>query len=261
MPRQAARDETLGALERSVGRGSARIELQLEFCFEVDIGKPRQAPPTKGPRLRRLVRRLGSWSWRLLWSAIMRLMGRWLRKQGVNYATGVIDFRAHRCRYRHLSDSREVFVSGDSRSEVAPGGARASSGDGFASALEPVWLFDLIRGVVDAREQSEAETLDGHTCRRFAAYADLNRVAEAVSYQVAVPSGVDRLDDLKRIPVKVWLDDEGYIRRIRHRLGNVKASTGTLTLNLSEFGIELPSDWSSPSPPTDAASAAAGGPS
>ena len=123
--------------------------------------------------------------------------------------------------------------------------------------FEPLWVFDLIRGVVDAEEQT-AESLAGHTCRRFLARADLNRVTEAVPYEVAVPTGLDRLDDLKQIPVEVWLDDEGYIRRVRHTfMASRTTEIATVALDLSDFGIE-PSDWSPPSVPADPGADAAG---
>ena len=97
----------------------------------------------------------------------------------------------------------------------------------------------------DAHAHEQAgQRLDGRTCRRFAAHADLNRVAEAVTYRTAIPEGMSRLDDLARIPVDVWLDDDGHIRRVRHTSGGANASTEISTLDLTELGTELCSDWS-----------------
>ncbi len=44
------------------------------------------------------------------------------------------------------------------------------------------WVLEALERtrVVDARERT-AKGLDGSTCRRFAAHADVNRVAEAVA--------------------------------------------------------------------------------
>jgi len=54
--------------------------------------------------------------------------------------------------------------------------------------------------------------------------------------------------------VEVWVDDEGYIRRIRHASGHPGRSMFTSTLDLTELGIALPSDWSRiPTAPTSQA--------
>lgn len=245
--------EVLAALEHTIGRGSARIEFCQEFSLDLDMGKSRSDPAEggSGSPLRRLIRRLGSDLLHLSIVGALRLLGRWLRKQGPRHATGVIDFRAHQCRYHYPSDSRTVLVKGDLRSEGARGAKLSPGSPGSVSALEPLWLFDLIRGVVDAQEQT-AENLDGQTCRRFAAHADLNRVAEAVPHHVALPTGMDRLDDLKQVPVDVWLDQDGHIRRIRHDMSASETSIGAVTLDLSDFGVEPPSDWFAPSLRTDA---------
>ncbi len=69
-------------------------------------------------------------------------------------------------------------------------------------------------------------------------------MAEAVTYRTAIPAGMSWLDDLARIPVDVWLDDDGHIRHIRHTSGGHHTPTGISTLDLIELGIEPPSDWS-----------------
>ncbi len=189
-----------------------------------------------------------------MWGA-RRLVDRWSRKAAAQPQRGVIDFATHRCMYGPYKVSREreeaVLVLGDRLWKGAPGTNVDRLGAGTASALQPVWLVDLLRGIAGASDQ-EQEVLDGHTCRRLAARADLNRVADAVSYSIAIPRGVSRLEDLKEIPIELWVDDDGYIRRIRHTTGGRHAGTSTATLDLSDFGIQLPSDWSRlPSRPTD----------
>lgn len=44
--------------------------------------------------------------------------------------------------------------------------------------------------------------------------------------------------------MELWVDDNGYIRRIRHTTGGRDAGKRTTTADLREFGIELPVDWS-----------------
>ncbi|MEJ7892199.1 MAG: hypothetical protein WKF94_06130 [Solirubrobacteraceae bacterium] len=49
---------------------------------------------------------------------------------------------------------------------------------------------------------------------------------------------------MRRIPVEVWVGDDGYIRRVRHTSGRPNKPFGTGTLDLTELGVELPLDWS-----------------
>jgi len=171
----------------------------------------------------------------------MGLALRWVHKYAV--ATGVIEFGAHRCMYGYPGEQEAVMVSGDRSWSGTPGSAVDSLSAGKAPVEQPLWLFDLVRGVVEAREVPGVDR-EGGRSRRFAAIADLNRVAEAVGHHVRLPTGTKWLADLKRIPVEVWVNDDGYIRRIRLREGPLDAPMRSSTLELSEFGIELDVDWS-----------------
>jgi len=237
--------ELSAALGRTVSRRTARIELRHEFSFGLDEPPARRTRPRGGLPVRELIGR------ELLGVALRtggRLVERWVRKKILQSATGFIDFETQRCRFGDPSHATTTLVVGD-RTWTGPFGTavEAASAD-HASTLQPLWLVDLVRGVVTAREQP-SEILQGRTCRRFSAHADLNRAAEAVRYQLAIPTGTARLDELKRIPVELWVDDEGRIRRIRHAHSSgatpsVPPST-TTTVDLIEFDIELPADWSS----------------
>ncbi len=62
---------------------------------------------------------------------------------------------------------------------------------------------------------------------------------------MAVPAGIDQLGDLARITVDVWIDDDGCLRRIRYTSGDARGvGVTTTTLDLTELGVALPSDWS-----------------
>lgn len=105
-------------------------------------------------------------------------------------------------------------------------------------------LRRLMRRPVAEAHVSAEERLDGHTCRRLVAQADLNRAADAVSYELALPSGMDELGQLTRVPLELWVDAERRIRRIRYGSDASSSATMVLTLDLREFGVESPSDWS-----------------
>lgn len=188
-----------------------------------------------------VLRRIFNWGMSRVLKRLSRTMA-----EGV---AGIIDFEANRCVYYPAPSKAEKIV-GDRRWYGAPGATVDGLVASPASELPPLWLVDLLRGVVDARQQG-AETLDGHTARRFLAHADLNRAAEAISYQMAVSSDMDQGVDLTHMAVEVWVDDDDYIRRIRHASGNPGRSMFTSTLDLTELGIALPSDWSQiPAVPT-----------
>jgi len=136
-----------------------------------------------------------------------------------------------------------VLVVEDRLWRGAPGTAVESIAAGTASPLQPLWLVDVLRGVVDASGRTQ-EALDGHNCSAFSAHADLNRAAAALPYRLAIPAAARQLEDLEQIRVELWVDDDGFIRRIRHTSTGRDAGTTTATVDLTDFAVELPTDWS-----------------
>jgi hypothetical protein len=253
------REEVLGALEHTVARGVARIEFRHEIDFDFDMAASR-TPPILGSLVLRVLRRpsrrssvsllrgigrlLMRWAGKLAASAMVRLSKRWMGKLGAQRAVGVIDFDAHRCMYGYREQSEVTLVAGDEYWHGEPGTSVDAVSQKPASATQPLWLLDLVRGVAEAHESGE-ELLDGHTCRRFVGHADLNHAAAAVPYEMAVPSGMNQLGQLTRIPVELWIDPERQIRRICHNSGErPNAPKITSTVDLIEFGVGPPPDWS-----------------
>ncbi len=155
---------------------------------------------------------------------------------------GIIDLEAHRCVY-HEDRSKAELIVGDRCWHGAPRTTVDGRSAQPASAYQPLWLVDVVGGVVDATEQAP-EAVNGRMTRRFSAHADLNRAAETVPYKMALPPG-GKYFRVTRISLEVWVDHDGYIRRIRQ----ISAYSGvltrsTITLDVMEFGIALPSDWS-----------------
>lgn len=242
----------LDALERTTARKTARIELRFMLAFELDAPKSRSSPQPAGKLIRRLVHELGRRVLRLLLWGVTRLFRRWTRQLTAQRAVGVVDFEAHRCTYGYPSQSEVMLVVEDRLWQGTPGTALASLSSKPAPASQPLWLVDLLHGVEQAHPQG-VDVLDGHACRRYLAHANLNRATDAVSYDMAVPAGIDQLSDLTRIPVEVWIDDEGCIRRVSERHGKDDPMRGASTFSLSELGTQLslselgtqpPSDWS-----------------
>jgi len=251
-----SREEVLGALEHTFARGAAQIEFRIEFDLYIDESRP---PPVRlGPHLRRLVRRpsrqafesllraigrlLMHWAGKLAVSTLRRLLKRWIDKLVAQPAVGIVDFGAHRCMYGHPGRSEVTLVAGDEYWHGAAGTAVDDLSKKPASVLQPLWLLDLVRGVEETHAIGD-ERVDGHTCRHLVGHADLNRAADAVCYEMPVPQGMDQLGQLARLSLELWVDPERQIRRIRHHRGE-RAATSTSTLDLREFGVEPPSDWS-----------------
>ncbi len=155
---------------------------------------------------------------------------------------GVVDFQAHRCVY-HDKSSMATLIVGNRRWYAAPGTTVDELSARAASVTQPLWLVDLVGGVVDATEQAP-EDLSGRATRRFSAHADLNRAAESVSYEIAAPPEMEHSGDLTRIPLEVCVDHDGYIRRIRYFTAGPADFQSTSTVDVIELGVALPSDWS-----------------
>lgn len=256
-----SREDVPGALERTLARGAARFEYRYELDFDFDWPASQSPPVRVGPLVRHLMRRrsgqalnallramrdlLMRWAGQLAASATLRVSKRWSGKLSAQRAVGVIDFDAHRCMYGYPGRSEVMLVVGDRYWQGAPGTAvDALSEKPGSSAIQPLWVLDLVRGVEEAHASGE-EVLDGHTCRRLSAHADLNRVADAVPYQIALPPGIEQLGQLTQLPVELWVDRDGQIRRIRHSSGERPgAPMNTSTVELRELGVEPPSDWS-----------------
>jgi hypothetical protein len=242
---ESARSHVVEALERTIASGSARLQLRFELRWPDDLSARdfRWAGETGDPAARRLWRWLGSIAIRAFVWGSRRLVHRW-SKAAAQPQHGVIDFAAHRCMYGPVKVFKEreeaVLVVEDRYWTGAPGEPIDRLSAKTASAYQPLWLLNLLRGVIDAEERG-VDLVHGQPCTHFGAEVDLPCAADAISYEMALPPGVSQLQDLKEVPVEVWIDDEGYVRRARH---TAPATTSVLTVDLIEFSISLPCDWS-----------------
>jgi hypothetical protein len=105
---------------------------------------------------------------------------------------------------------------------------------------EVLWLLRLLPGTTDASPNG-TETIRGTTCRRFAAHTDMERAATANGDGLRPPS-VDRFEELRAVPVTVWIDGQ-HVRRVRFERGPQLRHRATL--DLWEFGVPVGDlDWS-----------------
>lgn len=106
-----------------------------------------------------------------------------------------------------------------------------------SSVASPLWLIDLLAGIITADDRGSTQ-VEGQQLRHIVATANL---AEASSSQPdGMPSPArNRYEELLQLPVELWLGDD-RLRRIRfvseHR---------TETLMLDAFGVDIQElDWS-----------------
>jgi hypothetical protein len=93
-----------------------------------------------------------------------------------------------------------------------------------------LWLLDVLRGAGDCVLEGE-EALRDVPCRRIAVSADLERASALVPEGLAVPS-VERVEDLRALPLTAWIDGR-HVRRVR--FSEHGPTSSTLTLDLLDF--------------------------
>lgn len=108
--------------------------------------------------------------------------------------------------------------------------------------MTPLWLFGLLRGVTEATETG-TDQVCGRRCRRLRATTDLARVSGAVPDKTPLPPGAWP-EELGALPLDLWLDEEGYVRRIGFQHRFFGPDSHTYSLELFEFGTKDRVDWS-----------------
>jgi hypothetical protein len=234
---EAAR-EIVACAERTLAAPSARIELHQEFTY--------QRPEWPRPRgLSGMVLRLAGKLGKLLARAWWRRATRHLepaRRPEFGHLVGegiaepargryMIDYGS----YAQIHTEGKTFGGGSGRSfqklDLFPGrGAMADA----------LWLVSLLRGATDASLDG-TETLHGTVCRRLAAHADMERASAASGEGLPAPQ-VDRFEELRAMPVTVWIDGQ-HVRRVRFQQAVLPKLRRTL--DLWDFGVPVNNlDWS-----------------
>jgi hypothetical protein len=216
------------AREQTLVAGSARIELLVERAWEMPVMPYRR----RGGLLRPILSAGKSGAKRLVKVAARDLDFRHQTSEGIIDITGrryMLDYGSYA---RLYADGQEW----DGRS----GRALATLPPDASAVPTPLWLLDLLAGVVGASETGTDE-VRGVTCRHLAGTADLSRASQAAPGGIAAP-GRTRFEDLLALPVEVWIDDT-QIRRIRFS-SSEGAEQRSDTLELWDFGVPLDDlDW------------------
>jgi hypothetical protein len=190
----------------------------------------------------RLPQSLTQPAWRLLpgpLAPLARRAGRRLRRSfRIPVAEGVIDLTrgVAALDYGRHAILIEAGWERGGRSGAAPVGPATPAGPSH-----PIWLLDLLRGAVEA-ESMGTDRVRGATLDRLAARCDLRRASLAARHPMPAPE-VARVEDLERLPVDVWLDGAGLVRRVRHERVEGGLATLTFTLDLLDFGVPVAREW------------------
>ena len=226
-------DSVAEAVSRTAETAMAKVSLEM-ISDTSPMLTGWDPPPERRPGLRGVMSRLFDMAVRLWIKLMMRSADQ------VRRGDGFIDFSARRCgidygAYAELTD-------GSSRWSGRSGRALATLPPEPAWALSPLWLFDLLRGVTEASEV-DSELVRGRRCQHLRASVDLARVSDAVPQHTPLPPG-SWFEELRALPVDIWLDDEGYVRRIRFQHRAPGGASVAYSLELFDFGTKDTVDWS-----------------
>lgn len=129
-------------------------------------------------------------------------------------AEGVLDLAGRRYTLLH-SWMAQLGVGGTCWTG-APGGELSDEflDDVGRGQPDPLWFADLLIGA-HSPAVAGSGSIRGTECRHLTASVDLHRVAAESTEAVWVPERAD-YRELAALPIAVWLDDAGVLRRIRY---------------------------------------------
>jgi hypothetical protein len=232
-----AADEIIACAERTLAAPSTRVELHKEF--RVSLAEWQRPSGWRGNMLRFALK-----TGKLLLHAGWRLATRLKTIRGLEFGHMAGEGIAEPARGRYMIDfgsfaelhaEGKTFGgrSGRSLQTLQPGPYSDRVGD-------VLWLLRLLPGVTGAALDG-TDTLRGTASRRFAAHVDLERASVATGEGLRPPP-VERFEDLRALPVTVWIDGQ-HVRRIRFE--SRPPARLLTTLDLWEFGVPVSGlDWS-----------------
>jgi hypothetical protein len=219
------RDDVLACAERTLRGTQVRVTLKREFDFSM------RERPSMSRRRGGLLRPVGKVVRAGATAAGKAAWRHWAEGEDFGHldGEGIVEPAAR----RHMVDFgsfAELYKDG--RQWNGPSGKPLATTDPWPtdSGLDLWFLLDALLGTAAAEPEAE-ETLHGAHCRRVSARVDLVRAAERTAESPRVPS-VNRFDQLRSLPITVWIDDR-HVRRVRFREGDEVSMT--LTLDLVDF--------------------------
>ena len=118
-----------------------------------------------------------------------------------------------------------------------------SLGPEFASILDqaqqvdPAESLSVLRDVADVTEVGR-ETLEGVETTHYSGELDLRATLEASGVDPAMLEGAAGVDLDQPVPVDVWIDEDGLVRRYETSM-EVSGTTTTTTFEVLEYGVDV----------------------
>ena len=112
------------------------------------------------------------------------------------------------------------------------------------NTLDPSVYLAYLQGIGDDVEKSGSDMLRGSATTRYTATVDLptalRRVATTLPAHLDLQKAVDTLGAI-RIPVAVWLDGEGRVRKVELTMATTRGQHDSLklTMELYDFGVAV----------------------
>lgn len=227
-------DAIAHAVERTAATGRARVSVEAVTDARPLIDGPEmKLPPSPQPGLRGLLNRATSMIFRL----VVGCLANYASAPG--RAIGFLEFESRRSAIDYGAYAE--LVDGSNQWDGRSGRALATLGSDPVQATGPLWLFDLLRGVADASHVG-SDTVRGRVCDHVRASVDVARVSAARPDPTPLPPGTT-FEALEALPLEVWLDDEGLVRRIRFEY-DLPTGARRTSLELFDFGTAASVDWS-----------------
>jgi hypothetical protein len=234
---EAAR-EVVECAQRTLAERGVRIELRQQFRMP-RIQQPR--PRGLAAMVLRVAGRLGGLLFRVLRRRPARRPGATEKPEfGRLVGEGIAEpargrYMINYGSYAEMRTGGETFGGRSGRPvQELPQSHRS------APVADVLWLLRVLRGATRA-SLAGTDTVRGTECRRFDAYVDLERASAAVAGGLAAPQ-VDRFEQLRALPVTVWIDGE-HVRRVEFEQG--ERPSVRRALELWEFDVAVDQlDWS-----------------
>jgi hypothetical protein len=173
----------------------------------------------------------------------IRPIWRWANKDsdpGRFVYGGVIDVASQRCAME-MTHGPQFVVVGNRKWFGRPGDPLEEKEALPADTVQPLWLLGLLKGVVSASLDAEME-LRGAQCRVFSVRADLAQASAATQGGLA-PCSAARFEDLRRLPLKVAVDNEGRVRQVEGSSTFGETGNSRYLVELYDFGVPQAPDW------------------
>jgi hypothetical protein len=114
------------------------------------------------------------------------------------------------------------------------GWMRREDSGGPLAVDHPLWLLDALLGARDDAEEVGQEEVRGAATTRYRLTLDLAAADEQLPAGITVP-GPSSFRSLRARPAEVWIDHDGWIRRMTYDAG----ATDAETIELWDFGIDV----------------------